>query len=1027
MLLNKTRIMKQFKPISLNEVKQAYKKYKSYVYYDNSELFQRAKLAEYECDREVLLIDLALEQKLKDFCNKINASTDTSNLTKDFGAISYRLLPKTFKEDSEAKNTNNSTKSLFVTNEQVKESYTINRVIVMADVAVEWQLISTLWLMRYGCKLDALLDNSCKGNRLYLNENTNKIKKGHHLYKPYFKQYQQWRDNAVQTAQQSLSKSANVAVVNLDVQDYFYSTALDFSKIEHAIDPHDKLDLKKCNLHQAFTTLHKIYTEKITELQYPTNYSHLSDQEVILPIGLTSSYVLANYYLNDFDKQIQQLVPHSYYGRYVDDILLVVENPDFNFNENTFCNTVRFNWNAYLEKKKFNSRAKKAIDIVDRFIIERFYPILELNINNKDSLCPEIQYKIACTKHCYIQPTKTMLYYFNKEESVAILDKLKHDLELRASEFRDFPEDETDMTTFDENAYHLIYDDSDGQVRTLKDYKENRLGLSVFLAHRIFSSLRKTTKVNKEERERVLRLFRGANNLRYFRLWEKILTYFLVTQDKKSFILFTKHTLQQIEKIIGPNSVNIKYALKEYLSIALDLVLALHIEFIEKDTLNKIIDQNVGATRMLAFRNSFLIRHHYTIHPLIVFAEEPPVNLTDSNINIFDKFKSEFRKDILENSFRIPRKVKYWELCVFYVNGYLSSKYDHKNKEASPDSIIDFSGVEILEDAYVYYETLNSNYSKKFKNKLFKYNEKNGSLSEIHIGSTQIKNKSENPIIAIANTKVLDKHIESSIKGEPNFSSERYNDLSKMLKESRQAGSKLVVLPECSVPVAMIPSLARYSVKNQMAIVAGVEHWNINGIVYNFIVTILPVQIGYEKDAVVLYRLKNHYSPAEELLITGLGYNVPRPKKETYDLIHWNDFYFTSFYCFELANVEHRSLFRSKIDLMIISEWNPDTTYFSNIVGATTRDLHCYVAQVNTSQYGDSRLTQPSMSAKKDIIKIKGGQNSTVLANAIEITKLRDFQLKSYALTSQDKNFKPLPPGWDRESVKRRIKGDFVI
>ena len=91
-----------------------------------------------------------------------------------------------------------------------------------------------------------------------------------------------------------------------------------------------------------------------------------------------------------------------------------------------------------------------------------------------------------------------------------------------------------------------------------------------------------------------------------------------------------------------------------------------------------------------------------------------------------------------------------------------------------------------------------------------------------------------------------------------------------------------------------------------------------------------------------------------------------------YDLINWQNLYFTSFYCFELADTYHRSLFRSKVDLLIASEWNKDTPYFSNIVEALSRDLHCYIAQVNTSQFGDSRLTQPSETARKDILKLKG-------------------------------------------------------
>ena len=45
--------------ISLEEVKIAYKKYKSYVYYDNTSLFMRQQIAEFESSNfEKRLVDL---------------------------------------------------------------------------------------------------------------------------------------------------------------------------------------------------------------------------------------------------------------------------------------------------------------------------------------------------------------------------------------------------------------------------------------------------------------------------------------------------------------------------------------------------------------------------------------------------------------------------------------------------------------------------------------------------------------------------------------------------------------------------------------------------------------------------------------------------------------------------------------------------------------------------------------------------------------------------------------------------------
>lgn len=57
------------------------------------------------------------------------------------------------------------------------------------------------------------------------------------------------------------------------------------------------------------------------------------DQIVGIPIGLTASPVLANAIMKEFDKNINSIAP-TYYGRYVDDILLVFpDNGDLNSGE----------------------------------------------------------------------------------------------------------------------------------------------------------------------------------------------------------------------------------------------------------------------------------------------------------------------------------------------------------------------------------------------------------------------------------------------------------------------------------------------------------------------------------------------------------------------------------------------------------------------------------------------------------------------------------------------------------------------
>ncbi len=1087
----------QIRPIiEKSELQEAYIKYKSYIYHDTTELYQRKKLAEFETGlidgglsaktpyaKGLKNLTYKLDEKLETIQSWINNNHTGKEFNKFLEKIDLLFLPKSFLKEKVEEN--------FISNKRIDDEYTIDRITVFADIPVELHLITILWIMKYGHKLDAKLDSGCMGNRLLLNKSSDGVIKGSGLFKPYFTQYQKWRDNAVDEAQRKLRNENKVAFINLDLKDYFYSARIDFEVIEDHI--WGKNSYKgDSNIHEIFKDFHKRYTDKLKEVKYPN--VALNEQignNFVLPIGVASSYVLGNFYLKEFDKRIRKLIPQVYYSRYVDDILIVIENPDFSFHDNEKCKSVKFSFDKYLksalDEGELITFTESDLTKIEKFILESFYPLIRLvdypdflkSVPKTDFKDDETKvFKITCIKGAYFQPKKTLLYYFDNEESTAAIDKLKQELDERASEFRDFPEDSDGEKSFDEQAYHLVFDGTEGKIRTLKDYKENRYGLSVFLANRIFAALRRSKKVDKSESDKLLRLFRGLNCLENFRLWEKVFTFFLVNENPDGFVTFYKHTYGEIKKLNekGERNIqgstisqtNVATSLFKYFDISVEMPLAINPGFIKKDSIafkdltifknlhnwevelvNEITVKGITIPGVTRFRKSNLIRHHYVSHPLLNYtrgARADRINLASNSLPSLKKLES---ADLEFSDLSIllsPRMVKFWECCIAVVNSEMlnrgrehivrnDGRYHFTSIFTNSNSDEDF----ILGKAYDLYERINAvhfpteHFSKDdFFKRTFESiskssNEVSVEINELHINKNNKFQK--NLKISIANTQVYQNNIEASIKGNPNLNSQRYDLFAKLLKESRIEGADLFALPEFSVPYEFVPSLAKYSERNQMAMIAGLEHWNVDDIIYNFIVSIIPVTIDGITDAVVLYRLKNHYAHVEELIIRGFGYSVPKPSHYRYDLINWRNVYFTTFYCFELADTYHRSIFRSKIDLLVTSEWNKDTPYFSNIVEALSRDLHCYIAQVNTSQYGDSRLTQPSESATKDLLKLKGGMNDTVLIGEININLLREFQLKYFERTKADNDnaFKPTPPDWDRSFVRKRINNESII
>ena len=320
------------------------------------------------------------------------------------------------------------------------------------------------------------------------------------------------------------------------------------------------------------------------------------------------------------------------------------------------------------------------------------------------------------------------------------------------------------------------------------------------------------------------------------------------------------------------------------------------------------------------------------------------------------------------------------------------------------------------------------------------FKKKNVSMDNaVRVVEANIKGKKKIPVIsvgttrqgnlriAIANIALKTSNFERLVKGRPNRSYKRYKSLAHIVNSAIAEKADMLVLPEACVPIEWLPTLIRTCTKNNMALITGIEHIIYEERVYNYTAVTLPYEEPGYKCAVLSLHLKNHYAPHEAELIH--GYRLNEISGKGYELYHWKDCWFPVYCCFELASIEDRALFSAYADVLVAVEWNKDTNYYSNILEALSRDLHCYCVQVNSSDYGDSRITMPSKTEMKDIIKTKGGNNATVLVGTIDYEKLRDFQFKEYNLQKMNKEFKPTPPLFDKEVVGKKIRGkleDFV-
>lgn len=276
--------------------------------------------------------------------------------------------------------------------------------------------------------------------------------------------------------------------------------------------------------------------------------------------------------------------------------------------------------------------------------------------------------------------------------------------------------------------------------------------------------------------------------------------------------------------------------------------------------------------------------------------------------------------------------------------------------------------------------------------------------------------------ISIANLKIDEADGLANLDGQPNDSPKRFEKFNTLLNDMRKVGTHLAVFPEVCIPYKWLPWVVLAASHREMGIVIGLEHVVRQNVAYNYILTVLPYKAkGKFRGCYFWPRLKRYSAPHEEMEVKGRKLTLPPIASQPHDIFKWRGVNFTVFNCFELTHIQERAAFCGRIDFLVCPEFNKDIRYFSNIVEAASRDLHCFVVQSNDSKHGDSRVVAPRKTELMNLAQIKGGENETFLMATLDIKTLRQHQTKSISYQLyRSKEFKPTPAGWDSDLVKKR-------
>ena len=377
----------------------------------------------------------------------------------------------------------------------------------------------------------------------------NNIVNGLRLFTPYYNEYQKWRDRAITSAKNILKEKQNIGIISLDIKNFYHSVRLDFTLIEKELYKKQK----ETTLSKLLSKIYQFYTNLFNEKEVSSNNS-------ILPIGFLSSSILANWYLIDFDKKINEKISPVYYGRYVDDILLTVPL-------------------GKLSKYKDSKDLIKDLFEVNDILLKEEKEIDTLKSAGEH----EIIYKLVDYECLEIQQEKIIIMLLDKNEPTSVLDKFKNEIRKSSSEYRFLPNEDLMNENFEEASSKLIYDGSKNKLRSIKEFQDDKFGISAFLAKRIFLALQSKNNSNKESANQIINFFRNSRCLEYSSLWEKIITYFILTNDIFSIKLFRNNILKALSLISNGDKKEVIDNYKNQFSIAISLSLSIKPDFYKND------------------------------------------------------------------------------------------------------------------------------------------------------------------------------------------------------------------------------------------------------------------------------------------------------------------------------------------------------------------------------------------------------------------------------------------------------------
>ena len=1072
-------IFKGWSNLALADLIVAYRKAKADVFFENT--FPSAiKFADYEQDLIGNLENLLIQLK-----NNNGFLKDQNLLGK------YKVIPKKMRFSPKVNIHNghvhfsNPDRAFtgLLNNNEMKAEFR-----VIGDFPVDAHIISALWINMVGHKFDGCLNECCYGARLKRIRNDESLdattEKPFHIsavgsFVPYFQPYQKWRADGLRAIRNELENEKEVIAVSLDLMSYYHLIDPSFIssnvlQTEIGLVGSSKLLPEEIEFTEQISKFLKSWSNGAR--RYIKKFSKEIKPDIPggLAIGLTASRVISNVLLHHWDKLLNEKVTPIHYGRYVDDMFLVLRDPG-----------------------NIHNAEELMLFLQERLGDEHFFKAEMDSPDPKNNSIWQISLGKQYQKSTVIrlQTDKQKLFLLQGQAGHDLLDSIEKEISELSSEHRLMPSpDQLDNTTaakvlsaagdvaeqadtlrradgltirrlswalqlrhVETLARDLLPDAWGKQRKEFYEFSQNHilrpdtlfshfiylprlLGFAISLnewaeaeriARRAFSVLDQLEEQFHEDGNIFINGEQLEANDEVWKATKEAMVWSFIDAATKYFDpsrLFSGKVSDRESRLANLFLENIFSGFSD-LEEMLDYEFGSE-NFYEKAPLVAMADlAKVPYKNIIASKSAkSLIEESVSKDDWVVLNKFEEVDLID--IEVFKLFESSTRARRLRHLNEADRKK---ETCLPYLFptrplrpdeiaelapecvGIFPRKHNHKE----PPPVIWARYVRALRGVWVKPTLLAINeFEDETKNKRTR--------RFIVIG----EEKKKKIVVALTNFKTTDAEWADMACKKSICHADRYKRISALVKQVLALDPKpdYLLFPELSIPLNWINSLAATLSSAGISLIAGAEyrHEGKDEILSETCLVLADNRLGFPSWVRIWQpKLQPAVKEEEELLsLYGKTWFYPgvhgRNKKPRKPVYNHNGFYFGVMACSELQNSKERIKFQGDVDALMVLAWNKDLDTFSSLIESAALDVHAYTILVNNRLYGDSRVRSPAKkSFMRDLARVRGGDNDFVVAVTLDIEQLRAFQSRKKRWPRNGDIFKTVPEGFKIRKSRR--------